>query len=194
MRHSPEFHRQTRRLGQRRRTARNSRLALGAIVGLGGVLGVTWGGAPTSVKLPTEMLARDAAPAGRISLDEGVAPRSEAGVSARFGLCHSGGGNNCVVDGDTFWLAGERIRIADIDAPEIHPPRCAEEARLGDAATRRLYALLNQGPVMLEIEGRDTDRYGRKLRIITRGGRSLGDQLVAEGLARRWTGRRQPWC
>jgi endonuclease YncB( thermonuclease family) len=44
------------------------------------------------------------------------------------------------------------------------------------------------------IGGRDEDRYGRKLRIVTRGGRSLGDVLVAEGLARTWTGRREPWC
>lgn len=42
--------------------------------------------------------------------------------------------------------------------------------------------------------GRDEDRYGRKLRIVTRGGRSLGDLLVAEGLARTWSGRREPWC
>jgi endonuclease YncB( thermonuclease family) len=99
-----------------------------------------------------------------------------------------------VVDGDTVWIQGERIRIADIDAPETHPPRCAEEARLGSAATERLQTLLNQGPVTLEIADRDTDRYGRKLRIITRGGQSLGAQLVDEGLARRWIGRRQPWC
>ncbi|MEI9851231.1 MAG: thermonuclease family protein [Sphingomonas sp.] len=115
-------------------------------------------------------------------------------VSARFGYCRGGGGTDCVVDGDTFRMAGERIRIADIDTPETHPPRCAEEARLGEAATRRLHALLNAGPVTLEPVDRDTDSYGRKLRIVTRGGRSLGDTLVAEGLARPWTGRRQPWC
>jgi endonuclease YncB( thermonuclease family) len=41
---------------------------------------------------------------------------------------------------------------------------------------------------------RDADRYGRKLRVVTRNGRSLGDILVAEGLARRWDGRRRSWC
>ena len=34
--------------------------------------------------------------------------------------------------------------------------------------------------------GRDEDRYGRKLRVVVRNGRSLGDQLVSEGLARTW--------
>jgi endonuclease YncB( thermonuclease family) len=100
-----------------------------------------------------------------------------------------------IVDGDTFWVGGDKIRIADIDTPETHPPRCAHEAELGERATRRLAALLAEGPFDLQpIGGRDTDQYGRKLRIVTRGGRSLGDQLVAEGLARTWTGRREPWC
>lgn len=122
------------------------------------------------------------------------AAADDRGERLRFGFCHTGGGTNCVVDGDTIWMHGEKIRIADIDAPETHPPRCAEEQRLGEAATKRLQALLNAGPVTLEVKGRATDRYGRKLRIVTRGGESLGDTLVEEGLARRWTGRRQPWC
>lgn len=115
-------------------------------------------------------------------------------LHARFSFCHSGGGTNCVVDGDTFWFAGEKIRIADIDTPETHGPDCAAEAALGARATQRLHALLSAGPFSLESGGRDTDRYGRKLRIVTRGGASLGAQLVDEGLARRWDGARRPWC
>jgi len=101
-----------------------------------------------------------------------------------------------VIDGDTFVTGGMRVRIADIDAPETHPPRCAHEADLGNRATARMRALLAAGPFELHpiADGRDTDRYGRKLRIVTRAGRSLGDQLVGEGLARTWTGRREPWC
>jgi endonuclease YncB( thermonuclease family) len=124
-------------------------------------------------------------------------PDAAAGAdtrSAHFGFCPTGGGTNCVVDGDTFWIGGEKIRVADIDAPETHPPRCAEEERLGNAATQRLQALLNAGPVTLESIDRDTDRYGRKLRVVTRSGRSLGGMLVDEGLARRWVGHREPWC
>lgn len=126
----------------------------------------------------------------------GVVPPGVAAsaVSRRFGFCHSGGGRNCVVDGDTFWMDGEKIRVADIDAPETHPARCAREADLGARATRRLHALLNAGPVALETEDRDVDRYGRKLRIVTRDGASLGAVLVSEGLARRWEGGRRSWC
>lgn len=113
----------------------------------------------------------------------------------RFSLCHSGGGTNCVVDGDTFRMGGEKIRIADIDTPETHPARCAREAELGAAATNRLHALLNSGSVALETAGRDADRYGRKLRLVSVDGRGVGETLVAEGLARPYAGGyRAGWC
>lgn len=40
-------------------------------------------------------------------------------LEARFGLCDGPVRVNCVVDGDTLWFRGDKIRIADIDAPEI---------------------------------------------------------------------------
>ena len=114
--------------------------------------------------------------------------------SAAFGICKSGGGTNCVVDGDTIWYRGSTIRIADIDTPETHQPRCAAEAARGAAATRRLHQLVNAGPFTLQSINRDEDRYGRKLRILTRGGQSLGELLVEEGLARYYEGGRRSWC
>lgn len=130
--------------------------------------------------------------------DGGNAPAPAApahAAAARFGFCHTGGGANCVVDGDTFWMRGIKIRIADIDTPETHPARCPREAELGAAATRRLRALLNSGDVALASIGRDADRYGRKLRVVSVDGRGVGDVLVAEGLARRYAGgRRDGWC
>ena len=114
--------------------------------------------------------------------------------SASFGFCHSGGGTNCVVDGDTLYYQGAKIRIADIDTPETHPSRCTEEARLGDAATRRLHALVNAGPFSLKSIDRDEDPYGRKLRLVMRGGQTIGQDLVDQGLARWYRGGRQSWC
>lgn len=60
------------------------------------------------------------------------------------------------------------------------------EALLGERATGRLRALLGAGPFRLVPIERDEDRYGRKLCIAVRGTRSIGDQLVREGLARTW--------
>jgi micrococcal nuclease len=113
----------------------------------------------------------------------------------QFRKCSSGVRYNCVVDGDTLWINGQKIRIADIDAPEISTPKCSSELALGNRATERLIELVNAGPFQLQAwPGRDTDRYGRKLRVLARNGHSLGDILVSEGLARTWSGRREPWC
>ncbi len=116
--------------------------------------------------------------------------------SANFGLCFGPVRSTCVVDGDTIWYRGEKIRIADVDTPEVSKPRCAREEALGRKATRRLQALLNEGPFTLQPnpDGRTEDKYGRSLMLITRGGESLGAVLVDEGLAEQWGGPRREWC
>ena len=114
--------------------------------------------------------------------------------AAALTLCSASPRDNCVVDGDTFWLGGEKIRLSDINAPETHGAACPGERALGERAKARLLVLLNQGRFALEVPPRATDRYGRALRIATRHGRSLGAQLVSEGLAEPWRGRRSAWC
>ena len=111
-----------------------------------------------------------------------------------FGICFGPDRYSCVVDGDTIWFEGRKIRIADINTPEISKPGCASEERLGQKAKIRLQALLNQGSFSLQSIDRDQDQYGRDLRIITRDGESLCDIMVAEGLAERWQGYRRDWC
>jgi endonuclease YncB( thermonuclease family) len=115
-------------------------------------------------------------------------------VLSAIALCAAGPRETCVVDGDTFWLQGEKIRIADINAPETHGAACPAERELGERATRRLAVLLVAGSFELASQGRDLDRYGRALRVVRRGGRSIGTQLVSEGLAEPWRGRRSNWC
>jgi len=100
-----------------------------------------------------------------------------------------------VIDGDTIRYHGVKIRLADIDAPETYEPKCSSELALGQRATDRFLELINAGPFEVVAAGeRDMDGYGRKLRLIERGGHSLGAILVSEGLARRWDGARRSWC
>lgn len=120
---------------------------------------------------------------------------SKPAVLKHFSICGHGRRTNCVVDGDTFYFGGEKIRISDINTPEISKPGCARESRLGMRAQKRLHQLLNAGPVQLQrLSDRDRDQYGRKLRAVYRNGRSLGEVLVAEGLAHRWKGYKESWC
>lgn len=99
-------------------------------------------------------------------------------------------------DGDSIrdTRTGERIRISDIDAPEIGSRcRCATECGLAIRARDFLARRLAEA-YMVEIVRVGRDRFGRTLAILRVNGRSVGDDLVAAGLARVWTGRREPWC
>ena len=100
-----------------------------------------------------------------------------------------------MIDGDTFRYGGVKIRILDIDAPEISEPKCASEKALGEKAKFRLLEILNSGSVALIASGdRDEDKFRRKLRRVTVAGRSVGDMLISEGLASSWEGHHHYWC
>jgi micrococcal nuclease len=119
----------------------------------------------------------------------------EHGVS-RTGLPRASGARNdrlYVIDGDTFAIGRERIRIAGMDAPETHLSRCAEEARLGNAATEKLSALLASGTVTMSGSGHD--RYRRELRQEFVNGVDVAGVMIGAGLARSYDGgKKQGWC
>lgn len=112
-------------------------------------------------------------------------------LAAALAICPAQGvRSDCVVDGDTLWHGREKIRLADIDTPELDGS-CPAERALAIRARDRLLAILSRG---YEIRRTGTDRYGRTLAVVTVNGRSAGAMLVEEGLAREWSGRREPWC
>jgi endonuclease YncB( thermonuclease family) len=122
-------------------------------------------------------------------------PISLGETATVFQLCSRVAQQNCVIDGDTIRYGGMKIRLEDIDAPEIHDFKCASERGLGERAKLRLLDLINSGPFeVVRMGDRDTDTYGRKLRTIRRDSRSLGDILVTEGLASPWEGHHHYWC
>jgi endonuclease YncB( thermonuclease family) len=127
------------------------------------------------------------APAPQTGFRADVAPRP-------MPVCGTGRRVNCVVDGDTLWLNGEKIRIVNIDAPEVRG-RCAAEKRHAAEATKALVRLVSNAPLRLAREGRD--RYGRTLAAIVTPRGNVGDMLVRLDLAARWRGHREPagtWC
>ncbi|WP_439569383.1 thermonuclease family protein [Sphingopyxis sp.] len=190
----PDFH-YPRQRNLRRRSPMRPRRRVGSNLWLTPVMAIAFVAALATFQRFPDGVSIDWEPGAIAASFAGVkAAPTDDRLSANFGICHSGGGSSCVVDGDTFWFAGDKYRIADIDTPETHPARCAEEAALGAAATERLHEWLNAGAFSLESAGRDADQYDRKLRIVTRGGTSVGAVLVADGLARPWEGRRRPWC
>lgn len=123
-----------------------------------------------------------------------AAPETADVPHPRFSRCTGPVRTHCVVDGDTFWMGGEKIRIADLNAPEVSSPRCAAEARLGARATDALIVQLNAGPFALAEIDRDEDRYGRKLRRVMRDGQSVGGAMVGAGVARWYDRGPRGWC
>lgn len=98
-----------------------------------------------------------------------------------------------VVDGDTLIVAGDRVRIMGMDAPEARG-RCVRERRLARAATARMRELVAGG---IHLERRGRDRYRRQLAIVRDlRGRDLALVMIREGHARPYDGRgrRRGWC
>ena len=97
-----------------------------------------------------------------------------------------------VHDGDSIRLCdGERIRIANIDAPEMRGSSRCDQGRGGwcdyELAIRSrdaLRAFLASGNVTITRLGQD--RYGRTLARVTVNGRDAGAYLIGLGIARRW--------
>lgn len=125
------------------------------------------------------------------------APRPETAAlavhraSGTFAFCGRSGLTNCVADGNTFWVKGAKVRIAGIEAPQTEQAKCASERQKGFAAKVRLRDLLNAGAFEL---GPAAAQSGTEIRAVHRGGKSIGEQLVSEGLAHASNAGNQPWC
>ncbi|MEZ0168358.1 thermonuclease family protein [Microvirga sp. TS319] len=98
----------------------------------------------------------------------------------------------CVVDGDTIWIlkpdrtVSEKVRVQNIDAPELRRPRSRRELSRAVAATEFVRDTIRQADTVT-IRRRGKDRYGRTLARIAIDGLDLGRLLIRRGHARRWT-------
>lgn len=109
-----------------------------------------------------------------------------------------------VLDGDTFaarvGVADDvditvRVRLINIDTPEMNG-RCEFESKMARRARGRLEKLLPRG-AKIELENIKDDKYLGRIdaNAILSDGRDVGDVLVREKLARKYSGgRRQSWC
>ncbi len=111
--------------------------------------------------------------------------------AAAMELCSGPKRVTCVVDGDTVWIKGEKIRLDGIDAPEPYG-HCYDELIGAAKATERLRVLLTANRFTIARSGKD--RYGRTLAKIMIGDRSAGEIMMSEGLVRKWRGHRENWC
>lgn len=89
-----------------------------------------------------------------------------------------------VVDGDTFSVGAERIRLWGVDAPEgrqVCQDARGQGYRCGDTAREQLARLI--GGQTLRCEVRDRDPYGRAVSRCLSGATDLGEAMVRAGWA-----------
>ncbi|MFM5908087.1 MAG: thermonuclease family protein [Novosphingobium sp.] len=148
----------------------------------------------------TEALRRWWSPAPTAPPPPPPAEAARVHIDAKFTRCGRGRGTYCVIDGDTIRIGARSLRIRGIDAPEVHEPRCPEEARRGEAASLALLNELNAAPFDLIEQPGLRDDYGRELAELRRTGADGKEHLIAEtlissGVVREYRfGPRQPWC
>lgn len=93
-------------------------------------------------------------------------------------------GRASVIDGDTIEIAGQRIRLHGVDAPEKGQPCFGADERpyrCGPIAANALDEFIGQSPV--SCHERATDRYGRLVADCSVGGRDIEEWLVRNGYA-----------
>jgi len=122
--------------------------------------------------------------AGIIALSIFTVFRDDPAADARatqFNQCYAAAGPNCVLDGGTIYLAGERVEIAGIDAPKIAEARCDREHDRGTEAATELALLLNGGRVSIGAPFRDST--GRSVRKVEVNGRDVALRMIGQDLA-----------
>jgi len=110
---------------------------------------------------------------------------SEAATSRRSSTTIASAVISRVVDGDTVDLAnGQRVRLVQIDTPEVYSGRECYGLQ-ASAATKRLLPVGTKVELLLDPEADSTDRYGRLLRYVVRlsDGVNINLRLVGDGAA-----------
>jgi endonuclease YncB( thermonuclease family) len=101
----------------------------------------------------------------------------------------------CVVDGDTIWQDGVKMRLLEIDTPETFEAQCDREKQLGEKAKLRLQALMSDGYRLDDSGMKDRTSDRRNLvHVILPDGRDAGKVLIKEGLAQPWPNKGNRWC
>jgi micrococcal nuclease len=119
-----------------------------------------------------------------------TAPGPAVAADIRVMLCAELAYRTCVHNGDLIYLSGTPWRLADVVTPDRYLAACPKASNLAWDAAIRLRDLINEGP----FDFAEVTVGGEPMAQLNRNGTSLGDTLVAEGLAKPRTAQTPDWC
>src|SRR5580765_3453965 len=102
------------------------------------------------------------------------------------------------IDGDSFRLDGEIVRIIGYDAPDGEHPRCETERQSSYAAQEALRRILVGSRLKIERNGKD--RRGRTTARVLANGRDVAELMISAGHGVAYTcpnadcPERMDWC
>lgn len=112
--------------------------------------------------------------------------------AVRFSSCAGGSSPDCVVDGNTIYLARQRVEIGGMDVPRIQGAACDQERSRGLDAAVRLADLLNGGKVTLAGKVRGPD--GQLRTKVYVDGNDVSAAMISADVAREPSSEPQGWC
>ena len=122
--------------------------------------------------------------------------QAQSPVREEWPICGYGKRITCIVDGDTFWMNGQKYRLYGVDAPEAgDKAQCASERGRAREATEYLQSIMRAGG--LRFTNRGVDRYDRILVTVQTNQGDAADLLLKNNRAVAYQGGRrdnQQWC
>ena len=124
-----------------------------------------------------------------------VVPNLAFAVPATVGYVFDGDTFAAVVHMDKNTNIDVRVRLINVDTPEMNG-KCESEKQRANAARNRLMTLIPTGSVV-ELKNIKDDKYAGRIdaNVILPDGRDVGRVLINEKLGRAYSGgRRAGWC
>ncbi|MGC4252785.1 MAG: nuclease [Sphingobium sp.] len=97
----------------------------------------------------------------------------------------------CVMSPREFSYRNTTYHLSDIRTPDARFPACDAEAQLAGKATRTFIGILNGGAFESLPDPTDSDPAAR---ILMRDGVSIGQIMIAKGVAQPWAPKPYNWC
>lgn len=112
-------------------------------------------------------------------------------IDTTFDSCGNGARAACVLSPREFAYGDRTYHLSDVRTPDGQFPACDAEEQLAGKAKRTFIGILNGGAFESLPDPSDSDPAAR---ILMRDGVSIGQIMIAKGVAKPWAPKPYNWC